>query len=236
MLAFAATAQETTTKNFILGGTIGVNTSSEAYSFDGTKWAANNSATPTDVTIAIMPTFGYQFNQNILAGITLGYVSSTSTIKTANPVKPEELATTNKTTTSAFVIGAWGRYNLFNISKFTVFAELEADFGFGTIENINTIENPKTENTLADNSLFAFNASIVPGLNYAFSDSFSMDLYLNLLGLSYDMRQNTNHMGGATNDKDAITTTREFGLNCDLMNNSIDDFTAAVTVGFNFHF
>lgn len=260
MLAFAVSAQEDGGKKFVLGGNLGFNLAGQGYEWDG---QSDVDGLRSDFDMTIAPKFGYQINDKFLVGATLGltisntnnYTSEANLHPTAGTrVAPAanissdngEVGATNSDHDVMFNIGLFGRYNLCKFNKFTLFAELQLGLGFGGNQIVNTIEKPQgaelAEQTTNDVSRVAFNATIVPGLNYAFSDSFSMDLYFNLIGLTFNTTTWVDHqaanLGTAANPnyiEDSYTTTN-FGLNCNLRNNTIDNYTAAIAVGFNFHF
>ena len=236
LMAFAVSAQEDGGKKFVISGTLGIGATSETYSYDGTKHAANATATPSDFDFTIAPKFGYQLNENFQIGAFVGFTHNGSVLLTNDPADVEKVGTETTTSRNVFDLGLYGRMNIVKFNKLTLFGELQLGLGFGSTTRVLDNKITKIETTQRDISNFDFNATVVPGLNYAFSDSFSMDLYFDLFGLGYTMTKETNHMAGATADKDAVTTNHDFGLKCNLKNNSIDDFTRQIKVGFNFHF
>lgn len=256
MLAFAVSAQEDGGKKFVISGTLGINHTGHSYQYDGANWINDNGAT-TSFDLTIMPKFGYQVNENLLIGAGLGYYYSSNKVfaseadihpaatTTLTSSDNDKLGATRNNADNMFMIGLFGRYNLAKFGQFTMFGELQLALGFGGRSTVTTIENPVgaevAETTNADISLFAMGATIVPGLNYAVNDNLSIDLYFNLIGLTYSVNKETDHQAAGAGTAAApyiedVTTTHTFGLNCDLQNNTINGYLGGITVGINYHF
>ncbi len=251
MLAFAVSAQEDGGKKFVLCGTVGINHTGHSYQYDGKNFA-NDGGLTSSFDLNIMPYLGYYINDKVLVGVGLGYTyGNTQRFLSEAEVHPatsndfEKLGQTDKNADNMFRIGLFGRYNFAQIGQFTVFGELELGLGFGGRTTITTIENPQgvevAEVTNSDISLFSMYATVVPGLNYAINDNLSIDLYFDLIGLTYTVDTETDHQatgaGTAANPyKEDVTSTHTFGLNCDLQNNTINRYLGGITVGINYHF
>ncbi len=208
--AFTANAQ------FVIGGNIGFSHDAD---YDDNYTAAYGSQANTDITI--LPKVGYQLNDDMQIGAQLGWNYN----YTRNYMGAKDSYTS--TPQSAIVIAPYFRYNLLKWKKFNVFCEAAINFELGLESKTHTFVNgSEVAGSPAKNgdNYTSFGIGVVPGLNYAFSNSFSMDIYVNLASIywnatSYD--GHADHMWG-------------FGANMSeqTLNAHLNNFL----IGFNYHF
>ena len=202
--AFTASAQ------FVLGGNIGMR--------HGGSHNDNYTAGSTAYTnLTIMPKVGYQLNEDMQIGANLGwsygynrYYAGASDTYQSDP-------------SSTFEFSPYLRYNVFKASKFTFFCE--AAIGISIHPQTTTHRFLNGTDTPTDNgdNWTRFGLNVIPGINYAFSEKFSMDLYINLLGLHAWMRNGdgwTDHDWGFQAEAGAQS-----------LNNQFNNFM----LGFNYH-
>ncbi len=208
--AFTANAQ------FVIGGNIGFSHDAD---YDDNYTAAYGSQANTDITI--LPKVGYQLNDDMQIGAQLGWNYN----YTRNYMGAKDSYTS--TPQSAIVIAPYFRYNLLKWKKFNVFCEAAINFELGLESKTHTFVNGSevTGSPVKNGDNYtSFGIGVVPGLNYAFSNSFSMDIYVNLASIywnatSYD--GHADHMWG-------------FGANMSeqTLNAHLNNFL----IGFNYHF
>ena len=113
----------------------------------------------------IAPSVGYFVTPNIAIGAKLGYTS----------LKNEEGS--YEETTDLLTAGVFGRYYWMPASKFSIFAELGADYRSLT-EDDNTISNEYKSN--------GFAIQLAPGVNYFLNNNFALEAKVGVLGYSSD--------------------------------------------------
>ena len=113
----------------------------------------------------IAPSVGYFVTPNIAIGAKLGYTS----------LKNEEGS--YEETTDLLTAGVFGRYYWMPASKFSIFAELGADYRSLT-EDDNTISNEYKSN--------GFGIQLAPGMNYFLNNNFALEAKVGVLGYSSD--------------------------------------------------
>ena len=193
-LAFAAFAM-TANAQWVLGGKLDINHNSN-YDDDYSRGSANTN-------IGILPKVGYWLNDNMQIGIQLGwdYNYTRDYGRTASTsFAPAQYAsdTYESTPQSAVVIAPYFRYNFVNGSEVT---------GYPTDNNDNYT---------------TFGLNVVPGLNYAFNDHISMDIYVNILGLYAEMTTNEG------------SSSHKWGLMADMSAQSLNAHLNNFSIGFNY--
>lgn len=205
LAAFAMTANA----QWVLGGNIGVDHSNN----HTTDYALGGTAS---TNISIMPKIGYWLNDDMQLGIQLGYTQSYN----RNYLTDVDSYTSN--TGSALEFTPYFRYNVANWKNFTVFCEAQLNLTLGLESHgYNSVTETTTD---AGDSYTSFGLAVIPGLNYAFTDHISMDIYVNLLALYANFYSDDNtgsHDWG-------------FGLNMDAqtVNAHLNNFA----IGFNYSF
>lgn len=132
-------------------------------------------------SFTIAPRFAFFVSDNIAVGAKIGFTSTKKDDGSADDIK-----------TNALSLGAFGRYYMTPASKFSVFAELGADY-----------TSYKWEQGDADSDSSGFGLGIAPGVSYFLSDAFAIEASWGMLGY------NTNDNGG----DDAESTDKiELGL------------------------
>lgn len=152
----AVNAQETSTEGFAKGstfitGAVGFGTTSEG--------------NVTENVFTIAPSVGYFVTPNIAIGAKLGYTS----------LKNEEGS--YEETTDLLTAGVFGRYYWMPASKFSIFAELGADYRSLT-EDDNITSNEYKSN--------GFAIQLAPGMNYFLNNNFALEAKVGVLGYSSD--------------------------------------------------
>ena len=208
--AFTANAQ------LVIGGNIGVNHDAD---YDDNYTAAYGSYART--TIDILPKIGYQLNDNMQVGADLGWTYS----YTRRYAGAKDTYTSRPQ--SAIVFAPYFRYNFATWKNFSIFCEATLDFELGlesqTHSFVNGSEVAGSPVKNGDNYTY-FGINVLPGLNYAFSKSFSMDIYINLASLYWGM---TSREGSASH---------EWGLGADASAQTINNHLNNFEIGFNYHF
>ena len=204
--AFSANAQ------WVVGGQFGFNTNSnrdDAYSIGST----------TTTSFNINPKVGYQLNDQFQIGLQIlfGYQTNRAYAGANN--------TYTSTPTSQFGVSPYARWNFGNWKNCTLF--LEGQFIFGTSPETTTHMFLNGNETTIDNDDASsyLGLTIVPGMNYKFSEHFSMDLYINIARLAWR---------SATNAAD--WTNSGFGIESNLNAQDINTHLTNFSVGFNYHF
>lgn len=204
LAAFAMTANA----QWVLGGNIGANHS-------------NNHATDyvtgsTSTNISIMPKIGYWLNDDMQIGIQLGYTQNYN----RNYLTDVDSYTSN--TGSALEFIPYFRYNVANWKNFTVFCEAQLDLTLGLESHgYNSVTETTTD---AGDSYTRFGIALVPGLNYAFTENISMDIYVNLLALYADFYTSDN--SGA----------HSWGLGLNMDAQTVNAHLSNFAIGFNYSF
>ncbi len=236
--AFAANAQ------FVIGGQIGFNTNG------GKQWSSTNAGgttveitVPNDVTTSFVfaPKFGYNLNEKMHVGVVLGFNSVTekeySNYSTYYWGGHKDFEGWDKTSHTSFFFAPYFRYTFMSFNKLSVFAEAQLSYGFepkSSVRSYNTAiagilpAHDATTKSTFTTSEFALTA--VPGVNYRFSNHFSADLYIDLLGISYTSMTTRNTANNAKLTNNQFTCLATF--NAETLNTHLNVFR----LGFNYHF
>ena len=235
--AFAANAQ------FVIGGQIGFNTSG------GNGWYSNITefTVPADVhtDLAIAPKFGYNINPQMHVGIVLGFTSSTIkdySVYDSYYTSPDFEGWV-KTTSTGFYIAPYFRYSFLTANRFTFFAEAQAAYGFipavkthtfrtGIGGVVSGIDETVTGNTTTSK----FSLTIVPGVNCRFSNRFSADLYVDLLGLAFTTFTSHTLAIDDGDIRESKRTSNSFSCIANLNAETLEDHLGLFRLGFNYHF
>jgi len=164
---------ETTESNGVAKGDMMI---SGAFGFD-----SESTGDLKENSFTIAPRFAYFVSDNISVGAKIGYTSTKKDDGVADDIK-----------TNALSLGAFARYYCSPTTKFSLFAELGADF-----------TSYKWEQGSADADSSGFGLGVAPGVSYFLSDAFAIEASWGLLGY------NTNDNGGNGADS---TDKFELGL------------------------
>ena len=153
-------AQETETVGFAKGntfitGAVGFNSETEGD-------YKNN-------TFTVAPSVGYFVSPNIAVGARVGFTSGKESDKIATVTVEEK--------SNLFTAGLFGRYYWMPASKFSIFAELGADYGTEKI----TTETPAGD---VESKYNGFNIGFAPGISYFLSSNFALEAKVGVVNYS----------------------------------------------------
>ena len=241
--AFAANAQ------FVIGGQVTLNTNG------GSTWNRSiRGTTPNEYTIpadintnfVLAPKFGYNLNEKMHIGITLGFTSTVQ--KEYSPYTPyyinyKGFEGWDKTTNNGFYVAPYFRYTFMTYNKLSFFAEAQLAYTMtpkGKVHSHNTgvsgVIDPHDETVEGTTTSNSLSIAAVPGINYRFSNHFSADLYIDLLGIGF-VNQTTHYkdkVGGV--DVERKTTARDFHCVASFSTERLADHLNLFRLGFNYHF
>ena len=178
--AFAANAQ------FVVSGNLGFNqTSDKNIRDDKANYLGNPGKTST---FELNLRGGYMINEKLTVGLDFGFgfVGNTKNESSLPGTDVNAVSTTDWVKNPVLAFDVFARYNAFQVGKFTAFAE--ATIGFSTVQiNKWKTEAPAPAGTTegVTSRINTFDIEVVPGLNYAFNEHWSMDIYLNFMGLGF---------------------------------------------------
>jgi len=218
LAAFAMTANA----QWVLGGKLDINHNSN-YDDDYSRGSANTN-------IGILPKVGYWLNDNMQIGIQLGWDYNYTrdygrTASTSFATAQYASDTYESTPQSAVVIAPYFRYNFASWKNFTVFCEAQLNVKLGLESKTHRFVNGSevtgypTDN---NDNYTTFGLNVVPGLNYAFNDHISMDIYVNILGLYAEMTTNEG------------SSSHKWGLMADMSAQSLNAHLNNFSIGFNY--
>ena len=207
LLAFAITANA----QWNIGGQIGLG-------HNGTQDDNYTPASRNTATFAFSPKIGYQFdNWQVGATLMLGFDKS----RVYYGAKDNYSMTTNL----QYGIAPYARYTFGSWNKWSLFVEGQFVLGMSPESTTYTYANGKEVTSTPNNDEATFiNLSVVPGMNLKFSDHFSMDFYLNIAKLNFNMlytkaiNSHDCYIGGSFNQQ------------------SLNDYFNLFGVGFNYMF
>ena len=224
--AFAANAQ------FVVSGNLGFNHDGEKYTVDGKD---DYTATPQKNTnFAFDLKGGYQLTDQIQVGLLLGY-SSTTNITEAPVADPTKVDNTVTIKGHVFEVGVYGRYNVMEFNKLTLFAEGSLAIAMQGGKTETEITGVPTA-TVDDPKVFGFYFDIVPGLSYKLTDHLSAELYLDMVSLGFHMTKVTWDKNISASGTEETYKYTEFGLNAQTKDMSITGFNNTVRIGVAFNF
>lgn len=167
----------------------------------------------------INPKVGYQLNDQFQIGLQFvyGYTTNRTYMGAENSY--------TSTPASQFGIAPYARWNFGSWKNCTLFLEGQFVFGMSPETTTHTFLNGNETTTANNDKLTYFGLSVVPGLNYSFSEHFSMDLYLNIARLAWSMASTQNGWNSTG-----------FDLESNLNAQDINAHLANFSIGFNYHF
>jgi opacity protein-like surface antigen len=179
-IATAARAQ------FSVGGTLGFNINSPSSSYMNNVTSVTTTyRAPNAIEWFVAPKVMYGLYDNFKFGVKGGigmlrnreYDTIIFTNLNDNPQK-------NKIHRWQWAAGAFARFNVFTWDYFTMYVEGTLAFASTTGDSVYYIATNKRETTALP-SVSQISFSVVPGVNYAFTDRFSLEATINVLGLAY---------------------------------------------------
>ena len=154
-------AQETETVGFAKGntfitGAVGFNSETEGD-------YKNN-------TFTVAPSVGYFVSPNIAVGARLGFTSNKESVEVANVTFEDK--------ENLFTAGVFGRYYWMPASRFSIFGELNANYGTTKFTEDNS---PAADVVTKYNG---FNIGFAPGINYFLSSHFALEATVGVVNYS----------------------------------------------------
>lgn len=175
--AFAANAQ------FVVSGNLGFNrTGEKVYTNDDLDYTGGPQKT-TDFNLSLRG--GYMVNEKLTVGLDFGFGLSNIKTELAG-AEANKVNATSWDKSPELKFDVFARYNCFQLGKFNVFAE--GALGMRIFQRNKTHVEVTTPSLTTDavnmkvNTLFV---EFVPGMNYAFNEHWSMDIYLDFMGLGF---------------------------------------------------
>lgn len=148
-----ANAQETVSEGFTKG---------DVFISGALKFGSTKEGDSKTTGFEVAPSVGYFVTENIAVGVRLGFSSD----KVEEPLE-DEIKTT------AFTVGAFGRYYFTPASKFSFFGELEAQYG-----------NRKVEEGPGEYKENNFGVNVAPGVSYFLSSNIALEASFGILGFN----------------------------------------------------
>ena len=204
--AFTANAQ------FVVGGKIDFNHRTGIHADDYAGFSTTNT------NISITPKVGYQLADNMQVGAKLGWEYT----YTRAYAGADDTYTSDPQ--SAIVFAPYFRYNFATWKKFNLFCEATLNFTMGLEHTTHTFVAGNETTVKNGDNYIALGINVVPGLNYAFSKNFSMDLYVNLASIGWQMM-----------DGDGWGS-HEWNFGADATAQSLNAHLNNFAIGFNYHF
>ncbi|MBP9991221.1 MAG: outer membrane beta-barrel protein [Bacteroidales bacterium] len=196
--------------------------------------------------LEIMPSIGYRINDNMQAGLGLGfgyYGGTEFDPITYALTDKEEWA---KASYMQFKVAPYFRYYFAQAGKFSFFAEATLSLGFtskGKVHEYRSAMNPLPEidtTYTGDTKHFALGFSIVPGINYQLNDHFSVDCYIDLLSLNYQMTKATfyeeDEILGEKISHEEINVVNDFYFGVQALPKTINNHLGWFRLGLNYAF
>lgn len=222
----------------------------------GDQWANQNTS-----TLTILPKIGYNLNDKMQIGLAFGLTWDKTVDYSgylAQYAAIENFEGWERSTQTGIQIAPYFRYNITEFKGFTLFCEAQLGLTFGlnpsgreyhsaytlagvTVDELDRDIREGREDTYTNIAL-----TIVPGLNYKFNDSFSADLYIDLLGIGFTHRSektfrdwnviNNVAAGAPANTDENVYTSNRFYLLANANAQTLNNHFGAIRVGFNYHF
>lgn len=239
MVAFAMAANA----QFVVSGQFGFNTTggnTHVEAVAPVTTAFDYPATKTS-NFTFSPSVGYMLNENMQVGLGLLYTTGSTTNYGAIATYYAGQEDWVKFKNSALGITPYFRYYFAQAGNFNFFCEAALAFVTNGRSHTHTYDN--SVNPVIDaeadgpTSTTILDFSIVPGVNYKFSDNWSADCYIDLAGLAYT-RTATKNYGTAT-DPDVVTSTNvatSFGLIANAAAQDLNAHLGNFRIGINYHF
>jgi len=186
---------------YFVGGNLGMNLS-------GGKAKGGSTAIdlPSTFSIDFSPKVGFHLDDDFAVGLKVGL--SNKTIKT--PKEYSGYSDDRKESSSGWQVGAFARYNILRLNKFSVL--LEGSVGVAGVKTKTKVGSVTTDGNPA--SVFAI--GVLPVLSYSLTDRLSIETSCDFLELGFVSATVKN-----ANDKKIKATSNSFGLGINNGTNSI---------------
>ncbi|MBR1550434.1 MAG: outer membrane beta-barrel protein [Bacteroidales bacterium] len=211
LAAFAMTANA----QWVLGGTIAAS-HTNTHNTDYVGGTTNNH-------FEIAPKIGYWLNDNMQIGAQIGWAYDYTRNYAGDVDHYGSTSNTGVSNQPTIMIAPYFRYNVASWKNFTVFAEAQLALGLH-LESSNYTNVPTEITTDNGDNYTSFGLAVIPGLNYAFTDHISMDIYVNLLGC-FAMFETAENWG-----------SHAYGLGLNMDAQSLNAHLNNFAIGFNYSF
>ena len=172
-LALAAATFVGANAQFIIGGQLGVD-----YSSDVNALGVKDDKT-SNFGFEIAPIVGYNISDKWLVGAKLGFGIDKTKYEPA-------IGPTTEGTTTSWTIAPFARYNFAKVGDFTFGAQAMINVGGEYLEDVY--------------SDFNFGINIYPVVNYAFNDHWSMEGIFGFASIGYNMTSRNHDAAGAEDE------------------------------------
>lgn len=176
--AFAANAQ------FVVSGNLGFNRTGEKDFADGDQVYTASPQKTTNFNLSLRG--GYMINEKLTVGLDFGFGMNTIKTETALAAEPTKVNTTTWDKSPSLNFDVFARYYCFELGKFNFFAEGSLGMSILQRNKVHTeVETPSSTTdqvNIKRNTLFV---AFVPGVNYAFNEHWSMDIYFDFMGFGF---------------------------------------------------
>lgn len=204
----------------IIGAEIGMNWKSNS-SRDGGIYSAGGTVF-SDVWVT--PSIGYVINDKFMLGVYGDWERTDNIDKTALSKDLEKMAYKEDNFLNLIGAGVYARYTAFKVSRMSLFVEGTFDALFGKDRYKKTFDAQSGDDVSSGGLKHGiFTVSVTPGVNYAFNEHLSADVFVDIFAITYSCHQTKD-----SSKTDKIDYSRRF----DFL--STDD--GVISLGFNYKF
>ncbi|MDR2969380.1 MAG: porin family protein [Tannerellaceae bacterium] len=212
VIVFAVIMAVSAQAQVFIGGSLGAD-----YGGGKTKSGSSSTDRPSTFSIEFSPRVGYYLNDRFAAGIDVGF---------KRMVHNDRADTETKNFTTAFGVGAFGRYHAVEVDRLALI--LEGELGWGTgMQKTKTGSNSTEGDPVNTLGLFVY-----PVLSYSLTERLSLEAYSDFLRLGLGMMTTEN------DEMDRKTTKNYFGFGVNAEDNELyrEASGSAFSIGIVFKF
>lgn len=235
MVAFAMAANA----QFVISGQLGFNTTGGNTHMEAVAPVTTAFDIPgdksTDFTFA--PSIGYMLNDNMQVGLSLAYISGSTTVYNTWVYPTYESWNFDKQ--SMFGVAPYFRYYFAEAGNFNFFCQAELGFIVMPKSHYHYYDNqpaPIGYDNEGDGLMTAnvISFDIVPGVNYKFNDNWSADCFIDLASLAFLRTTIKNY--NANGDLLGTDVSNSFGLAANASAQTLNAHFGNFRIGINYHF
>lgn len=201
--AFAANAQ------FVISGNLGFSHSGEKYTLDNKDDYSSNPMKFNNFNLALKA--GYQINDNLQAGVLLGYATNSDITEYPEATDPTKTDSKSTRKINTINLGVYGRYNITSFGDLNLFAEGTVRIAMGSGKT--DYEFPGGSTSTDEPKTFGLGIDIVPGVSYQLTDNLSAELYFDFVSLGFHSNKTTWDKSVIGVDRTYTDTDFGFGVN-----------------------